>query len=293
MERARLLCELVRKREKLKAALIRTKEACVMMELNPIEATMTKLLEAVALKDTADIFGEPVDVNEVPDYMDVVTHPMDLSTMKLKLGSGLYYSLEDLEFDFSLMIKNCLAYNNKDTIFYRAGIRMRDQCAPLFRAARRDLERDGLVEKQKTDDSIVQEIDDEFREIIKMPPSEELMQKLQTLLDKTLSLKAGIVRAKRTKHIRIEMSKTKKLINKSIRKVLSDSSQSDTEVPEKINDELQHTIVHQLSQQQVQPLLQQQKEQLQLMQLQQQQTPPCSPLKSANNSASPSGVNRR
>lgn len=25
------------------------------------------------------------------------------------------------------MISNCLAYNNKDTVFYRAGLKMRDQ----------------------------------------------------------------------------------------------------------------------------------------------------------------------
>lgn len=266
-----------------------------MMELNPIEATMTKLLEAVFAKDTADIFGEPVDVTEVPDYMDVVTHPMDLSTIKLKLGSGLYYTLDDMEYDFNLMIKNCLAYNNKDTIFYRAGIRMRDQCLPLFRAARRDLEREGLVEKQKSDDSIVQEIDDEFRELLKMTASEELIQKLQTLLNKALTLKAGFVRAKRTKHIRIEMTKIKKILSKAIRNIHTDSSQSDMDITEKLNDDVQSPIIVQPISQQAQPLLHQQKEQqqLQLLQLQHQHTPPCSPLKSANSSASPSGVNRR
>lgn len=262
MERARLLCELVRKREKLKAALIRTKESCIMMELNPLEATMTKLLEAIESKDTADIFSEPVDVNEVPDYMDVVTHPMDLSTIKLKLSSGLYFALDDMEADFNLMIKNCLAYNNKDTIFYRAGVRMRDQCLPLFKAARKELEREGLVEVQKSDDVIAQEIDDEFRDLLKMTASEELVVKLQTLLEKAMLLKHSIVRAKRTKHIRIEITKIKKIISKGFRNIQTDSSQSDVETS-KIEEPL---VV---------------------------QTPPCSPLKSANNSASPSGVNRR
>jgi hypothetical protein len=35
------------------------------------------------------IYIEPVDTTEVPDYRDVVTIPMDLGTMRLKLDSTL------------------------------------------------------------------------------------------------------------------------------------------------------------------------------------------------------------
>lgn len=299
LERARLLCELVRKREKLKVAYIRTKEAVVMMELNPIEATMGKLLEAIETKDTTEIFREPVDVSEVPDYMDVVTHPMDLSTIRLKLMSGIYFSLDAMQADFDLMIRNCLAYNNKDTIFYRAGVRMRDQCAPLFRTARKELESGGLVETQKTDDHLAKEIDDEFREVLKMTASEALLGRLQLLLEKALRLKHGLVRAKRTKHIRIEMTKIKKVLNKGGglgRSAHTDSSQSDMEVQQQpvggrrlpgggldlgltpVGGLMSALSVTVGNQQQQHPL----------------QTPPCSPMKSAaHNSASPSGVNRR
>lgn len=44
---------------------------------------------------------------------------MDLSTMRKKLDSGEYPNLVAMEKDFDLMISNCLAYNNKDTVFYR------------------------------------------------------------------------------------------------------------------------------------------------------------------------------
>lgn len=294
-----------------------------MMELNPVEATMSKLLEAVDAKDTMDIFREPVDITEVPDYMDVVTHPMDLGTIKLKLASGLYYTLADMEADFDLMIRNCLAYNNKDTIFYKAGIRMRDQCAPLFRTARRELERDGLVEVQRTDDSIAQEIDDEFRDALKMMATagsgEEVIDKLELLHARAMRLKHGLMRAKRTKQIRIEIAKVRKAMSKSmvggIGAVHSsnneDSSQSDFDavammtssmsaIKTKTENEsvsgamvgktvmmpMMSGLIQQMASaappQQQQPLV-----------VQVQQTPPCSPMKSANNSASPSGVNRR
>lgn len=261
LERARLLCELVRKREKLKVMLVRVKEQCIMMEINPVEATMSKLLDALYEKDVDEIFCDPVDVSEVPDYMEVVKQPMDLSTIKLKLQSGMYFSLNDMEADFSLMIKNCLSYNNRDTFYYKAGQKMREQGKPLFRKAREELESDGLIEMQKTDESVAKEIDDEFRELIKLKPSVELVGKLQTLLEKATRMKHGLARAKGTKQIRIEIEK----IKKGMKTLQTDSSQSDMEVAktEELTEEL--TV----------------------------QTPPCSPIKNANSNVSPAGVNRR
>lgn len=44
---------------------------------------------------------------------------MDLSTMTKKLERSAYGDIDDMEADFQLMIDNCLAYNNKDTVFYK------------------------------------------------------------------------------------------------------------------------------------------------------------------------------
>lgn len=260
LERARLLCELVRKREKLKVALVRVKEQCIMMEINPIEATMSQLIDALYEKDVDEIFCDPVDINEVPDYTEVVKHPMDLSTMKLKLQSGMYFTLGDMETDFNLMIKNCLDYNNRDTFYYKAGQRMRDQGRPLFRKAREELETEGMLEAQRTDEIISKEIDDEFKELMKQKPSHELVGNMQAVLEKATRMKHGLARAKVTKQIRMEIEK----IKKELKNLQTDSSQSDMELTK--TDELTELIV---------------------------QTPPCSPIKNANSSASPAGVNRR
>lgn len=65
LERARLLCELVRKREKLKVEYLKAKERCLKVELKPFEASLRKVLELVSAKDTNEIFSEPVDLEEV------------------------------------------------------------------------------------------------------------------------------------------------------------------------------------------------------------------------------------
>lgn len=263
LERARLLCELVRKREKLKCLQMKVNEEIVMIQLNPMEAALTKLLDLLEAKDTSEIFMEPVDTNEVPDYMDIVTHPMDLSTMRLKLNSAVYVTLDQMEEDFKLMIKNCLAYNNRDTIFYRAGVKMRDIGETLFKATRKELTAQGLIEEEKSDEAIYEEIDVELSVILTETPNEKTVTKLQIILDKIQLMQNSSAKSKKLRTIRNEITRAKKTVTaeKIIQQTVvppTESSQSDGE-SQKVD----------------------------------LKTPPCSPLKSTHNSGSPSGVNRR
>lgn len=65
---------------------------------------------------------------------------MDFSTMKKRLDGQGYKNLAEFEEDFNLIIDNCMKYNAKDTIFYRAAVRLRDQGGVVLRQARRDAE---------------------------------------------------------------------------------------------------------------------------------------------------------
>lgn len=101
------------------------------VRLQPFVCFLRRLLDLIQSRDTGDIFSEPVDLSEVPDYSDVVTQPMDISTMRSKLENFQYSNLDAFEKDFNLMISNCMAYNSRDTIFYRAAIKMRDQVSQI------------------------------------------------------------------------------------------------------------------------------------------------------------------
>lgn len=256
-------------------------EQSILMQVNPLEEALSRLLDSIFAKDVQEIFTEPVDIEEVPDYTLVVTQPMDLSTMRSKLRDGKYETLDDIENDFNLMIQNCLAYNNKDTIFYRAGVRMRDQCAPLFKSVRKELIREGIVEKPQSDESIAHEVDKELVTLIEQDlPYEELIPKLQELMEKAMRIKHGLVRQKRVKNVKAEIIKARKQSSKGERsnpnsptkmtgspkkrpRSPPNTSQSDDQ-----DDGSKQVVI-------------------------QQSTPTCSPIKNTNNSASPSGVNRR
>ncbi|XP_055837218.1 bromodomain-containing protein homolog [Episyrphus balteatus] len=275
LERARLLCELVRKREKLKAQYVKICEQVVMLQINPLETAMRKILETLESKDTSDIFREPVDTDEVPDYLDIVQEPMDLGTMRQKLYNGQYTSLDQMESDFDLMVKNCLAYNNKDTVFYRAGIRMRDQGGPLFQSTREELQREGIVDTIKSDDCVAIEVEEELKVLLKATPTEDVIQKMLILADKSQVLKNPQHRTKKIKQIRAEIVRMRKAMAKA--KVALRNSLGANHTREDCEEMMDED----------EPELEGAKGQTPL------QTPPSSPLKSVTNSASPAGVNRR
>ena len=83
--------------------------------------------------DQQEIFAEPVNFDDVPDYLEHITTPMDIRTMRDKLESFAYLTIDDLEQDFTMMVDNCLSYNERDTLFFRAGVKMRDQGGTIIR----------------------------------------------------------------------------------------------------------------------------------------------------------------
>ncbi|XP_015245745.1 PREDICTED: bromodomain-containing protein 1 [Cyprinodon variegatus] len=211
LERARLLLELIRKREKLKREEIKLHESVLEMQLTPFSILLRALLDQLQAKDQAKIFTQPVDVNEVPDYLDHIKHPMDFSTMRQRIDAQAYTNLDQFEADFNLIIDNCMKYNLKDTYFYRAAVRLRDQGGVLLRKARRDVERIGFDGESGMHLSEAPEIkappsfswEDVDRLLLPtnrehLPPDKQLQQLLEKF-DLTCAMKSSPSRSKRLK----------------------------------------------------------------------------------------------
>ncbi|KAL4237041.1 ATPase AAA domain-containing protein 2 [Mactra antiquata] len=82
------------------------------------EATLTELrlfLRDVLNKLGRDrkffIFTKPVDVEDVPDYYDIIKKPMDLSTMMSKIDLHHYQSVKEFLADINQICLNALEYN--------------------------------------------------------------------------------------------------------------------------------------------------------------------------------------
>ncbi|XP_012645047.1 bromodomain-containing protein 1 isoform X5 [Microcebus murinus] len=146
LERARLLIELLRKREKLKREQVKVEQVAMELRLTPLTVLLRSVLDQLQEKDPARIFAQPVSLKEVPDYLDHIKHPMDFATMRKRLEAQGYKNLHEFEEDFDLIVDNCMKYNARDTVFYRAAVRLRDQGGVVLRQARREVDSIGLEE---------------------------------------------------------------------------------------------------------------------------------------------------
>ncbi|VAI46706.1 unnamed protein product [Triticum turgidum subsp. durum] len=81
------------------------------------EATILQMCEGILKKlmtqKCSHIFNIPVDAEKlnIPDYNDIIKHPMDLGTIKKKLDSGSYTRPSDFAADVRLTFSNAIAYN--------------------------------------------------------------------------------------------------------------------------------------------------------------------------------------
>lgn len=143
LERARLLVELMRKREKLKREQLRLHQLATELQLCPRDVLLRRLLAQLRELDPTGIFAQPVNLSEVPDYLNYISKPMDFSTMEQKLKRHEYSGLDEFERDFHLVVDNCTTYNSRDTMYYRAAVKMREQGNSVIGQARAKAERIG------------------------------------------------------------------------------------------------------------------------------------------------------
>uniref|UniRef100_A0A3B3TW67 Bromodomain and PHD finger containing 3 n=1 Tax=Poecilia latipinna TaxID=48699 RepID=A0A3B3TW67_9TELE len=219
LEKARLLVELIRKREKLKREQVKVHQSALEMQLTPMLMLLRATLDHLQEKDTAHIFAQPVNLKEVPDYLEFITYPMDFSTMRSKLESHAYRSVADLEADFNLMVSNCLLYNTKDTVFYKTALRLRDLGGAVLRHAQRQATNAGLdldtgmhlpESPQKRDfysctwEDVDSVLDPDNRLHMTM---EEQLKELLEKLDFVTSMRCSGARAKRIRQLRREINK--------------------------------------------------------------------------------------
>uniref|UniRef100_A0A5F9CFJ1 Bromodomain containing 1 n=1 Tax=Oryctolagus cuniculus TaxID=9986 RepID=A0A5F9CFJ1_RABIT len=146
LERARLLIELPARPREPRPDRVKVEQMAMELRLTPLTVLLRSVLDQLQHKDPARIFAQPVSLKEVPDYLDHIKHPMDFATMRKRLEAQGYQSLHEFEEDFNLIVDNCLKYNAKDTVFYRAAVRLRDQGGAVLRQARREVDSIGLEE---------------------------------------------------------------------------------------------------------------------------------------------------
>ncbi|PAA82222.1 hypothetical protein BOX15_Mlig000085g2, partial [Macrostomum lignano] len=117
---------------------------------------LIRLHKQLVRRDVNGIFAKPVTDDIAPRYSEIITNPMDLSTIRSKIDSNQYANVADFRGDFRLMCQNAMTYNTPDTIFYEEAdklmtegdrlmafdklIQLRKQCGLANRLSDEDLQ---------------------------------------------------------------------------------------------------------------------------------------------------------
>ncbi|XP_077243656.1 uncharacterized protein LOC143884135 [Tasmannia lanceolata] len=104
----------------------------------PDRKLLELILHKLQKKDTYGVYAEPVDPKELPDYHEIIEQPMDFSTIRKKLATGAYSSLEQFESDVFLVCTNAMRYNAPETIYFKQARSIQDLAKKKFEKLRVD-----------------------------------------------------------------------------------------------------------------------------------------------------------
>lgn len=74
--------------------MIQESHPCILRESLYNAVHHSNLIVFLDRKDTQGFFAYPVNDTIAPGYSNIITHPMDFSSMKFKIDSNEYHSLE-------------------------------------------------------------------------------------------------------------------------------------------------------------------------------------------------------
>eukprot|EP00984_Skeletonema_dohrnii_P015691 scaffold6822_cov121-Skeletonema_dohrnii-CCMP3373.AAC.11 len=101
-----------------------------------LKSDLLALVSKVQDQQYSWCFRDPVDTNEVKDYLDVVDDPIDLKTMEKRIRRGDWYKTKHMLFsDMMKMVNNCKLYNGEGNTYYDCAVSLEKYLAsisPMF-----------------------------------------------------------------------------------------------------------------------------------------------------------------
>jgi histone acetyltransferase len=104
---------------------------------NHLKSELLQIIRKLEEQHFSWPFREPVDTDEVTDYLEVVKDPVDLSTMEKRIRKGgsdsssHYKSKQMLYDDLLRMANNCKLYNDPDSTYWECAAAL-EKCLPTM-----------------------------------------------------------------------------------------------------------------------------------------------------------------
>ncbi|KAJ2803330.1 hypothetical protein H4R20_002940 [Coemansia guatemalensis] len=91
-----------------------------------LRSSLQRLVTRIRKRDSYGFFLEPVDTNVITDYLNVIKEPMDLGTMRRKVETEAYRSIDEFRQDLLLVCSNARQYNGAGSIYGKSADRMQE-----------------------------------------------------------------------------------------------------------------------------------------------------------------------
>lgn len=149
-------------KQKTDSILSRKKKSSHVSTSYPSLDQLKTILDKLKKKENSWPFLEPVDpvALNIPDYFDIIKHPMDLGTVQAKLDSGKYNNPIEALKDIQLIWRNAMTYNEPSSLVYKYAKEMGKYLARIQKDIVQNDSESGYSVSPTTTQEIFQEICD-------------------------------------------------------------------------------------------------------------------------------------
>ncbi|KAH9930248.1 PHD-zinc-finger like domain-containing protein [Fomitopsis serialis] len=132
LESIRMIAEMCRKRESLKLDRVEAIQYVFDKLLLAHEPVLRHAFERITAADRMDVFRNPVSLEDVPDYLEIVERPMSWSVIDEKLNGHQYLDLQEFKDDIKLVATNAMLYNKPGTAYHKTAQKVLGAAEPIM-----------------------------------------------------------------------------------------------------------------------------------------------------------------
>lgn len=100
---------------------------------NALKSELIGIVRRVEEQQSSWPFREPVDTNEVKDYLEIIKEPIDLLTIDKRIRKGDHYKSKKMLYaDLMLMVNNCKLYNDEASTYVQCAMNVERFLKTLF-----------------------------------------------------------------------------------------------------------------------------------------------------------------
>lgn len=98
-----------------------------------LKSDLLNIVSKVSDQQFAWCFRDPVNTNEVKDYLTMIKDPIDLRTMEKRIRKGDHYkNMSMLYVDMMKMANNCKVYNGEMSPYYEYAVSLEKYLGAIF-----------------------------------------------------------------------------------------------------------------------------------------------------------------